>query len=47
VQTWRFALRKPLFYPLNYRNNDISILDFRLPIANSESHRGIPVFLGS
>src|SRR5882757_9363796 len=26
--------RKPPFYPLNYGNNDISILDFRFPIAN-------------
>ena len=23
VQKWHFALRKPLFYPLNYGNNDL------------------------
>jgi len=23
LQKWRFALRKPLFYPLNYGNNDL------------------------
>jgi len=34
-----FYLRKPLFYPLNYGDNDI--LDFRFSIADSNNGRAL------
>jgi hypothetical protein len=37
LQKWHFGIRKPLFYPLNYGNNDIC--DFRFAIADCKRPR--------